>query len=323
MKNCGKVKELILNRSIKKPLQHNGCIYNKSVSVGTDCAFFNDSATGLGYVAYKYKRAVELAIVQGCNNLWVSKAKPEIVFINLSLPETYKEIRIKEITAQVIETAKNNNLKVAGGHTEYVPGLKNPIISVVVQGKIIKKDCEYKYTKDLDIVMTKYMGISGTAVIASEKQEELTKKLPKSYVMNAAALGQLISVAPEVNIAIKDEATICMHDVAGGGVFTALWELGEKLNCGLQVNLKEIPVKQETIEVCEYYDINPYKIRGDGSILVATSNGEKLVETLLENGINAKIVGRTTECIDRIIVRDDERRFLEPGNGDEINSIIW
>lgn len=322
MKNSGKIKELVLDRSVIKPILQNRLGLDKGASVGSDCALFDTKGLALGYVAIEYEGATRLAISQACNNLWASMVKPEIILLNISLPENYREIKIKNIMGQATEAAKEMNLKIAGGHTEYVPGIKNPIISVTACGKQLRSE-NYK-PGQYDIVMTKWMGISGTAILSKQKEDDLIKRLPISYVRAAAKMGQLIEVAPEAQIAIDDENVMVMHDVAGGGVFAALWELGSKLECGLEVNLKSIPVRQETIEVCEYYDINPYKLRSDGSLLIATSEGETLVETLRENGINAVVIGHTTtNSNDRIIVRDEESRFLESGNGDEIYSVMW
>lgn len=61
-----------------------------------------------------------------------------------------------------------------------------------------------------------------------------------------------------------------MHDLSQGGIFTALWEMAERAGVGLEVDLKRIPVKQETIELCEYFDINPYNLYSAGALLIGT-----------------------------------------------------
>lgn len=322
MKNSGKIKELVLDRSVIKPILQNRLGIEKGASVGADCALFDGIGISTGYVALDYEQSVRLAIAQACNNLWASMVRPEKIQLVISLPENYREIKIKAIMNQAAESAKDMSLKIVGGHTEYVPGLKYPVIAVTGYGKQIRE--EKLHAEKYDIVMTKWMGISGTSIIATQKEEELIKRLPISYVRAAAKMGQLIEVAPEAEIAIGDNNVVAMHDVAGGGIFTALWELGAKLECGLKVDLRSIPVMQETIEVCEYYDINPYRLRSDGSLLIATANGEALSEAIREAGINAVVIGQTmADSNDRIVYRDEENRYLESGNGDEIYSVMW
>ena len=44
-----------------------------------------------------------------------------------------------------------------------------------------------------------------------------------------------------------------MHDVTTGGIFGALWELAEASGVGLEIELKKIPIRQETVEICEFF----------------------------------------------------------------------
>ena len=42
---------------------------------------------------------------------------------------------------------------------------------------------------------------------------------------------------------------------------------------GFEVDLYRIPVRQETIEVCERYELNPYRLLSSGCVLAAADNG--------------------------------------------------
>ena len=112
-----------------------------------------------------------------------------------------------------------------------------------------------------------------------------------------------------------------MHDASEGGVFGALWEMAERSGVGLQIDMKEIPVRQETIEICNYLNISPYELMADGSLLIACRSGHKLMRELLEAGINAAVIGTVTEGNDRCLLNGEEKRFLEPAREDEIYKI--
>lgn len=43
---------------------------------------------------------------------------------------------------------------------------------------------------------------------------------------------------------------------------------------------KKIPVRQETIEICEFFGINPYELISSGSMLMAAADGNLLVNEL-------------------------------------------
>lgn len=87
---------------------------------------------------------------------------------------------------------------------------------------------------------------------------------------------------------------------------------------GLTIDLKKIPLRQETIEICEVFDINPYMLISSGSLLIGTNNGYQLVQELEQAGIHAALIGYATEGNDRIVVNGEEQRYLEPPKTDEL-----
>ena len=121
---------------------------------------------------------------------------------------------------------------------------------------------------------------------------------------------------PEIEV-LKGLGIRHMHDVAEGGVFGAVWELCERLCAGVELDLKKIPICQETVEICEYFDVNPYQLKGDGALLFLTHDSTAAIKALKEAGISAAVIGRMNEGNDRILINEDETRFLEPNRVDE------
>ena len=66
------------------------------------------------------------------------------------------------------------------------------------------------------------------------------------------------------------------------------------------------------MEVCEFFGYNPYEIRSDGALLMVTDDSHTLIEALAKQGITAAVIGVTTDGNDKVILNDDEKRFLEP-----------
>jgi hydrogenase maturation factor len=89
----------------------------------------------------------------------------------------------------------------------------------------------------------------------------------------------------------------------------------------MEVDLRKIPVKQETIEICEHFDINPYNVCSEGSILAAAKEGAALVEALVREGVPATLIGRLTDGNDRILWNDGNKRFLDRPQRDEIYKV--
>ena len=107
-----------------------------------------------------------------------------------------------------------------------------------------------------------------------------------------------------------------------GGIFGALWEIGAASKVGMEIDLKKILLKQETVEICEFYDINPYMLISSGCMLIVTDQANYLVDRLNAEGIAAAVIGRVTEGNDRVIINGEEKRFLEPPKSDELYQVV-
>ena len=113
-----------------------------------------------------------------------------------------------------------------------------------------------------------------------------------------------------------------MHDMRNGGVFGGLYELAGRLGVGLSIDLKKIPVKQETIEICEFFDLNPYYTDSIGALLVAVDDGTGLVSLLEREGIHAAVIGRTNDGNDRIIYNQGNKRYLDRPQREELEKVF-
>lgn len=323
----GKVSENILKRSVLKQIQHHREEVMIGAGIGTDCAFVacpESSYTVLTTdpVTYSRKNAGALAVYRVANDIAAAGAEPIGVLVTLLLAERDREARIKEIMGQIEETCASLHMQIIGGHTEVTDAVTRPIVTLTGVGKASRNALAEASGKKAalagqDVVMTKYLGMEGTVVLAEEHEEELLTRLPKTLVDHAAALEQSLSVIPEAATAVKSNVSY-MHDASEGGIFGALWEFAESAGVGLKIDLKSMPVKQETIEICEFFGLNPYNLLSGGSLLMAADNGYDLVKELENAGIKAAVIGKITDNNDRIIMNDGEERYLEMPQSDEI-----
>jgi len=56
-------------------------------------------------------------------------------------------------------------------------------------------------------------------------------------------------------------------------------------------------------------------ISSAGCLLMVTNDGEGLVASLEEEGIPAFVIGKVTDVKDKVVVNEDENRYLEPPRG--------
>ena len=89
------------------------------------------------------------------------------------------------------------------------------------------------------------------------------------------------------------------------------------------MELKQIPVRQETIEICEFFSLNPYQLFSTATLLAAVPDGARTVRELAAEHIPAAVIGRVTEGIARRMFHGgQEAGFLERPQPDEIEKVI-
>ena len=172
-----------------------------------------------------------------------------------------------------------------------------------------------------DVVVSKWIGLEGTALLARRYREGLLSRYPTYLVDEAAGFERYLSVLPEAAAAV--EAGACaMHDVSEGGIFAALWELAEAAGVGLTIELKKLPLRQETVEVCEYCNVNPYELLSGGSLIMTADDGPGLVAALMKQKITAVVVGKVNNGSTRLLINGEEIRYMDRPKRDELYRVF-
>ena len=324
----GKVPENVLKRSVMKQLHYKRDEVILGPGIGEDCAALalaedeilvmsTDPITGTA------KDIGKLAIQITANDLASAGAEPIGVMLTILLPDGTREIALKRIMEQMECACREAKMQILGGHTEVTAVVNQPVVNVAGVAKAKKGSLisTAGARAGMDIVVSKWVGIEGTMIFAKEKEAELKEHFPADFVDTAIGFDRYLSVVPEAAVATQSSVA-AMHDVTEGGLFGALWEMAEGCGVGLEIDLKKIPIRQETVEICEYFDVNPYGLISSGMMLMASADGNALVLALQEAGIPATVIGKATEGNDRVIIRDEERRFLEPPKTDELYKVL-
>ncbi len=313
-----------MKRSVLKKIKTHREEVTDGAGVGTDCAILSfgegyDTVLSTTPVTAPIEDISTYAIHMALNNIAAAGAEPVGVMLTIVLPEQTEESELQVQMAQAEEICRTCSVEIIGGHTEVLPNISEPIMTVTGVGKrhAGEVDLSRGIKAGQDILVSKWIGLEGTIRLARERKEELCMRYPVRMVEEAAAYDKYLSVIPEAATAMK--SGVCgMHDVSRGGIFGALWELAQKAGVGLEIDLKKIPVKQETIEICEFFELNPYELLSGGCLIMAADDGEKLASALKRENIPAVIVGRTTDGNDRVIYNEDEKRYLDRPKTDQI-----
>lgn len=259
-------------------------------------------------------------LIEKCaNNLAASGAEPVAVMLALLLPESIEEPNIKSLMQEAEAACHALSLQIAGGQTRVSAAVTAPVAVVTGYGRASGENyCTAKAARPgQDIVISKWIGLEGTAVLAKRHREKLLHRYPAYLVEEAAGFDKYLSILPEAATAVKS-GVCAMHDASEGGIFGALWELAEGAGVGLTIDLKKLPLRQETVEVCECCNVNPYELQSGGCLVMTSEDGPGLAAALNAEGIPAVVVGRLTDSNDRIILNEDEVRYMDRPRTDEI-----
>lgn len=320
----GKVSESILKRSILKQIKTKRNEVLSGAGVGEDCAIFalSDAEVLTSCVQEaNVAKAGNISLILGkcANNLAASGSEPIAAAITLILPESVEEADLKNLMKEAESACAALHMQIAVGHTTVTDAVKEPIAVVTGYGKADRSKA--RTTKgakpEQDIIVSKWIGLEGTAILAKAYGEELLTRYPSYLVEEAADFHRYLSILPEAAVAVKSGVCV-MHDASEGGIFAALWELAESSGVGLTIDLKKLPIRQETVEVCEFCNVNPYELLSGGCLLMTAEDGAALVKALEAEHIPAAVVGKITAGNDRVVMNEEETRFLDRPRTDEI-----
>ncbi|MBR6770030.1 MAG: hydrogenase maturation factor [Lachnospiraceae bacterium] len=324
----GRLAENVWKRSVLKQIKTKREEVVIGAGIGEDCAILSLAKEGLtsvtmDFAAWQGEKLARYAIHGAVNGLAASGAEPVAVLLSVLLPSDREEAWLRALMEEAEGECADLQIQLAAGQVTVTEAVNRPLVTVTGIGKSSREDIPsiHRIVPGLDLVVSKWIGLEGTSILAGNYREDLLTRYPSRLIEEAKEFDRFLSVVPEAAIAGK--SNVCaMHNAAEGGIFASLWELAEGAGVGLEIDLKRIPIKQETIEVCEFFGINPYELKSGGCLLVAVDNGWRLVRELEKQQIPAALIGRTTQGRDRVVFQGEERRFLERPKPDELYKVM-
>jgi hydrogenase expression/formation protein HypE len=259
------------------------------------------------------------AVHVNANDIAVAGAVPLWFLCTTLVPPGTNESVLRGIMREVDKEARKLGISVVGGHTEATPELKHPVVAGFMVGE--SKSGKYLTAAGAHegdaLLMTKTAGVEGTAVLAADHAALLKQKGVDSRTINRARVfSNKISVVKEALIASKLKGVTAMHDPTEGGVLNGLWELAEASGKGIVVESDKIPIASETGTISAALKLDPLKLLGSGSLVIAVAASKKAsVQGRLDrNGIRVTEIGRLTG-------RDKGRFLLSRGRLKKLTAV--
>lgn len=324
--NPGKVSNSILKRSVLKQIKKRE-EYAAKPAIGVDCAYISlqkkdKPAVVSAAAAATGDIAAKNPVQRAANNIYAGGGIPVAAECTVLLPLSAEEAKLREIMETLQKQCEPLGIQISGGHTQGSAAVLEPVVTVTVIGLCDGKNLSAKNIHPgQDVILTKWIGISGIRQIIAKNRPEILRFYREDVIEKAQGNAQDLSVGEEAFLAAQAGVT-GMHDVSEGGIFAALWDMAEAGKVGLDIDFKKIPVRQEIIEICEIFDANPYELESCGALLMTADNGHDIIKILSDAGIKASVIGRTTADHNKILRNDDEVRYLDTPNRDEVYRFI-
>ncbi len=195
----------------------------------------------------------------------------------------------------------------------------------IISSKTLEKNA-YREIKGLEIVIAGYVAETGLQMLekaSTAVQEETSSGVEKSVPVKASQKsdpapkgGEKISVqaaCSEAAVAVGSGAELLIT-VDQEGIYDVLYKIAEAGDAGLSVYLRKIPIRQETIEICNDLEENPYYLDSTGCVVILTNKAFTLEQKLQEMGIPAMAAGFLTKEKDKVILSGEKARMGQHRN---------
>lgn len=254
--------------------------------------------------------------------------------IRIEIPADMDKSRMHSIrnhTAKAVEQLDAEGFRLEELHIagEKCAALRVPQVVITVAGEIDQQTDQKERIADAlltaragqDIVYAGWAGLEGMLRVIGEKEAELRERFTPAFIGQMKAYDSELCGLPKIAAADAMGVSV-MRQVSRGGILASLWDLAKDTELGLNLDLKKIAVRQETIEVCEHFRLNPYQLASGGSFLMLAENGEALADALNQKGIQAAVIGQLTDNNDKVIHNGEDMRYIDRPAPDELMKVF-
>lgn len=324
----GKVTQTVRKRSVLKQLKTKRREIFPEMSVEETCWGIQpeEGQSILLAEASRYGDQKDLgvyAMAAAVNDLSAHGAAAVGISARIMLTAYAYESRLKAMIAEMEQAAQEQELQIADIKVEICPVISTTIVSVTAAGIVNAEEiCRISGAKaGHELVLTKWIGLEGTMRALEEQREALEERFVPSFLKQTASWKSCLFAQKEAGIGCAYGVS-AMHTITEEGVLGALWEMADSAGLGMKVEMRELPIRQETVEICEFCHLNPYELTSAGCLLMAAEDGAGLVEELRKSHIPAAVIGRFTDSHDRILMRGEEVSYLDRPAADELMKLF-
>ena len=275
---------------------------NDVLNVHHDSAMFELNGSRLAFTTDSYVvqpiffpggNIGDLAINGTINDLAVSGAKPLYISVGFIIEEGFEIEELWKIVLSMKAAADKAGIKIVTGDTKVVDHGKGDKIFINTSGIGIIKDGIDIFPQNCkegdSIILSGRIAEHGIAIMSAREGLEFETTIKS----DSAPLNNLIEAVLRISNNIH-----VMRDPTRGGIASALNEIAQSSQKGIQLYEEKIPITEEVKGACEILGLDPLYIANEGKVLifVPKSETEEVLNVMRNNplGKDASVIGKVT-----------------------------
>jgi len=244
-------------------------------------------------------------------------AAPRYLTIGVYYPPGTPESWLEESMRQLGLEARKIGVQVLGGHTGGYDGLTVPLISSTCLGLLPSSWQPPGPPKPGDMLIAAGPIARETLwFLAHTDPEWVGELLGERERRRLAADLTPFALTPVALELWRITGVTLLHDLAEGGLATALLELHLSTGLGATINYEEIPWDNQALLLCQHREWNPLSCSSFGSLLAVVQPQaiKQVLETLHKQGRPASVIGTLTKKPRLLLTKKGKTRPLKPGH---------
>ena len=260
-------------------------------------------------ISFAADRIGTLGVAVASNDVAACGGTPEWLVSTIFVPSTDLDV-LDDVTAQLDAEAARLGITIVGGHTETVPALPRPTLSLTCLGSTDRYVPTGGAAPGDVVVLTEGAGIEATAILAADFRESLLETgVEEATLDRGETFFEAISVVPEA--AVLAPVATSMHDPTEGGVLNGLVECACASDVRISLDATDIPVREPTRRLCAAAGVDPLRVFGSGALLatVPADRAASALEALEAEDIDATALATVEPAAGKPGVVLDGERF--------------
>lgn len=317
----GKITQTAWQRYVRKQLHTEKDTKLSGASPWESCSSLEDSyMRAEAHVSGDDGQTGYYAVYHAAGELAARNVRPLSVSVRVLFPPESPDEFLGEITAGAERACRETGAQITAFQGEVTGAVTHTVVFAGAAGSIKgnKKGGQEAPMNCREIIQCGYAGLEGTLRILDEAEQDLETRFVPAFIEQAKTLTRNLVHPEQIMKVYEWDSNAMVCQIGSGGVLASLWELAETARLGFEIEMPQINLMQETVEICEFYRLNPYLMTSAGSFLILTSEAEAVIRALEDAGAPAVRLGAARDQNARVIHNGEEIRYLDRPAPDEL-----